>query len=88
MLALLPPELLVQVFKSLPSFEAILALRDADVTFARVWELNSRIILTAQADIIRDHDNYVLEGSGLGAYHTLLGPQQAWSLIPWILLGK
>ncbi|KAL9010410.1 MAG: hypothetical protein Q9173_004655 [Seirophora scorigena] len=88
MLVSLPPELLVQVFKNLPSFEAILALRDADDIFARVWELNRRTILTAQVDVVRHQDHYVLEGSALGAYHTLLKPHENRSLNPWKLLGS
>ena len=88
MLSLLPPELLVQIFKSLPNFETILALRDADARFARIWELHSRAILAAQVQTIRSQNNFILEGNALRAYHNLLQPQRTGCLNPWRLLGS
>lgn len=89
MLSSLPPELLVQIFKNLPNFKAILALRNTDEIFARVWELNTKAILTAQTNSIRSRDDYVLENSDLGAYHILL--QQTRRSLPdlnrWISSG-
>lgn len=87
MLSSLPPELLVQIFKSLPSFDAILALRDADETFARILELNTRTILTAQVDNIRNRDDYVFGNNALGAYNTLLNPRKNKSSSHWMSLG-
>lgn len=90
MLSSLPPELLVQIFKSLPNFKAVLALKDADETFGRVWELNTRAILTAQTNSIRYHDDYVLDNGDLGAYHTLLQEpvDLFWVVKTRLLLGR
>lgn len=89
MLSTLPPELLVQIFKSLPNFNAILALRNSDEIFARVWELNTRAILTAQTNSIRNRDDYVLENSDLGAYHVLLQARRGLPCLnPWTCLGS
>lgn len=88
MLSSLPPELVVQIFKSLPSFDAILALKDADETLARIWELNIRSILAAQVTKVKSEEDYVLNGKGLKAYQTLLAPQKIGLLRAWGLLGS
>lgn len=79
----------MQIFKCLPNFKAVLTLKDTNETFGRVWELNTRAILTAQTKSIRYHDDYVLDNGDLGAYHTLLQARRDLSRVnPWTFFGS
>ena len=86
MLSTLPPELLLQVFKSLDSFEAIAALKKTNRTFAAVWKNNSRSIVVAGVDnfsAVAGTNNNDFE-----AFQALANPTQSCCLNPWVMLGS